>query len=201
MSMIAVQAETAPYRLAAAGTAAPEPVAAEFAALSAAAREALTEMRRLLGVLRSDTGGDGRPDPDRAPQPRLGDIPELVGNACRAGAQVTLAMPGPPASPVPPGVGLAAYRIVQESLSNAARHAPGVAVRVQVGQVAGTVRVIVENEPGGESRRAESGSGHGLAGMRERAALLGGTLDAGRTDDGGFVVRAVLPAGKAGGAA
>ena len=204
MSMIAVQAETAPYRL----PDLPAPAQQEFAALSGAAREALTEMRRLLGVLRSDssTGGVAL-----APQPGLQDIPALVETARRAGAQVTLDMPDQE-SPLPPGAGLAAYRIVQESLSNAGRHAPGAAVRVSVGRDSNSeshsdgdgdgdaIRVTVENDPSEAPPAAGTGAGqgqagHGLAGMRERATLLGGTLAAGPTSDGGFAVRTVLPAG------
>ena len=218
MSMIAVQAETAPYRLAgtgtgtdaidagAAGTGLPQPVAAEFAALSEAARDALTEMRRLLGVLRSDgTSGDsskkikrpGEPTAELAPQPRIEDIPGLVDTARRAGAQVTLSMPDAADRPVPAAVGLAAYRIVQESLSNAARHAPGARISVTVAESAGTVRVTVVNGPPAHAgpAGAPNGTGHGLAGMRERAELLGGTLDAGPVRDGGFAVRATLLAG------
>jgi signal transduction histidine kinase len=194
MSMIAVQAETAPYRL----TDLPAPAQREFAALSGAAREALTEMRRLLGVLRSDSSADGAA---LAPQPGLRDIPALAETARRAGAQVTLDMPDEE-SPLPPGTGLAAYRIVQESLSNAGRHAPGAMVRVRL-ECDGdgdAIRITVENNPSEAPPAAGTGAGqgpagHGLAGMRERAALLGGTLEAGATGDGGFAVRAVLPAG------
>jgi signal transduction histidine kinase len=189
MSMIAVQAETAPYRLAA--SALPEPVLAEFASLSGAAREALTQMRGLLGVLRSDRT-DGAAE--LVPQPRLEDVPDLVAAARRAGATVSLTMP-PDESPLPPGVGLTAYRIVQESLSNAGRHAPGAAVSVVVEQEPRSVLLKIRNEPSAAGQPATNGTGHGLAGMRERVALLGGSLDAGPEADGGFAVRAVLPAG------
>ena len=121
LSLIAVQAETAPYRLGEL----PEPVRAEFGSLSEVAREALTEMRRLLGVLRQD-------QPARlAPQPQLADLPALVDAARRAGVQIDLSAPvgaGQGAA----GVGVCAYRIVQESLSNASQHAPGAAVTVSV---------------------------------------------------------------------
>src|SRR5215472_1821861 len=138
MSMIAVQAETAPYRV----PGLPEGAQAEFAALSAAARDALTDMRRLLGVLRQSGEPGGEDAIERAPQPGLADIPALVDTARRAGAEVTLRMPGP-ATDVPPVVGLTAYRIVQESLSNAGRHAPGAPISVTVEQVAGSVRLNV----------------------------------------------------------
>lgn len=183
MSMIVVQAQTAPYRLGE-GTV-PEPVAREFAALGGSAREALTEMRRLLGVLRSDAPAE------HAPQPRLADVPGLVETARRAGAQITLSMPRDVRA-VPAGVGVAAYRIVQEALSNAGRHAPGAPVTVAVDVEPPTVRLHVRNGPG-NGQRCDQGSGHGLTGMRERAAMLGGWLKAGPEPDGGFAVRAELP--------
>jgi signal transduction histidine kinase len=209
MSMIAVQAETAPYRIADL----PEGAAAEFAALSQAAREALADMRRLLGVLRSSgeqhgsgerrgSGEHGDPvrgDLQRAPQPGLADVPALVDSARRAGAQVTLEMPDHGSAVVPavaPMVALTAYRIVQESLSNAARHAPGAPIMVRVREEAGVVRVTVVNEEGASLMPLEPGGtgGHGLAGMRERVALVGGQLRAGPEPAGGFAVRAELPA-------
>jgi signal transduction histidine kinase len=218
MSMIAVQAETAPYRLAAkpGAKALPEPVSEEFAALGQTAREALIEMRRLLGVLRIPDNSkkrDSAPAAALAPQPRLDDVPELVATARRAGAAVTLQMPGH-GEKLPASVGLTAYRIVQESLSNAARHAPGARISVTIEEAPPYVRINVTNEPPatgqpdadgtwqprppGQPRRprppGENGQhGHGLAGMRERVALLGGQLRAGPEPDGGFAVRAVLP--------
>jgi signal transduction histidine kinase len=201
MSMIAVQAETAPYRL----SDVPEPVRAEFTALSGAAREALTEMRKLLGVLRSDQPAE------RVPQPQLADVPELVSGVRRAGAQVSLSMPGTTSS-LPPRVGVCAYRIVQESLSNAGRHAPGAAISVRVEREPQLVRLKIFNEPPAEGHRANGGhangpagnggagnggAGHGLAGMRERVELLGGSLSAGPVADGGFAVAAVLPVNEA----
>jgi signal transduction histidine kinase len=186
MSLIAVQAETAPYRL----SDLPESARAEFSSLSGVAREALAEMRRLLGVLRYDQPAG------LAPQPQLSDLPALVDAARRAGVSVKLAVP-PVMGDVPSGVAVCAYRIVQESLSNASQHAPGAAVSVSVGHEAGVVLLRVANEPGGPAgpSRGEPGSGHGLTGMRERVALLGGSLSAGPSDGGGFVVSAVLPLG------
>ncbi len=223
MSMIAVQAETAPYRLAAKPGAEtlPEPVSEEFAALGQAAREALIEMRRLLGVLRTPdnskkrgsaptTAGTEAPAEAQAatespaetqaaaeaaalaPQPRLDDVPELVATARRAGAAVTLQMPGD-GEQLPASVGLTAYRIVQESLSNAARHAPGARISVTVDESPPYVRIDVTNEPPATGQPHADGTGHGLAGMRERVTLLGGQLRAGPEPDGGFAVRAVLP--------
>ena len=187
MSLIAVRAETAPYRI----TGLSEPARAEFGALSEVAREALAEMRRLLGVLRHDQPAA------LAPQPQLADLPALIDAARRAGVSVELSAP-PAVGRVPPGVGVCAYRIVQESLSNASQHAPGAAVTVSVGQEAGAVLLRVANGPGEAAGPPEDGhgSGHGLTGMRERVALLGGSLSAGPAPDGGFVVSAVLPVGE-----
>jgi signal transduction histidine kinase len=182
MSLIAVRAETAPYRL----TGLSEAARAEFSALSEVAREALTEMRRLLGVLRHDEPAA------LAPQPQLADLPTLIDAARRAGVSVELSAP-PALGRVPSGVGVCAYRIVQESLSNASQHAPGAVVTVSVGHDAGAVLLRVANGPGGPV--GPSGSEHGT-GMRERVALLGGSLSAGPAPDGGFVVSAVLPVGE-----
>ena len=198
MSLIAVRAETAPYRL----PGLPTGVQAEFGSLSEAAREALTDMRRLLGVLRNEEPAA------RAPQPQLSDLPVLIDAARQAGVPVQLAAP-PALGQVPSGVGVCAYRIVQESLSNASRHAPGAAVTVSVDQEASAVLLRVANGPGGPAAdghgpghglaavTARGGPGQGLAGMRERVALLGGSLTAGPEPGGGFVVSAVLPTGQA----
>jgi signal transduction histidine kinase len=199
MSLIAVRAESAPYRL----DDLPEPVQAEFRALSATARAALTDMRRLLGVLRHDQPAD------LAPQPQLSDLPVLVEAARQAGVPVEFLI-SDDLTMVPAGVGVCAYRIVQESLSNAGRHAPGAPVSVSVGQEAGSVVLRVASGPAatadsGQAPQVPSGpaavsglrAGHGLAGMRERVALLGGSLSAGQAPGGGFVVSAVLPLGGA----
>jgi signal transduction histidine kinase len=187
MSLIAVQAETAPYRL----TDLPVTARAEFGSLSAAARAALSDMRQLLGVLRQD-------EPARlSPQPQLSELPLLVDAARRAGVAVELSVPAALES-VPAGVGVCAYRIVQESLSNASQHAPGAAVTVSVGQDSGSVQLRVANGPGGPADRRpdDRPPGQGLTGMRERVALLGGSLSAGPASDGGFVVSAVIPLGR-----
>ncbi len=188
LSLIAVQTETAPYRL----TGLPESARAEFGSLSEVAREALAEMRRLLGVLRHEQPAD------LAPQPQLADLPALVDAARRAGVPVELSAP-PALDQVPSGVGVCAYRIVQESLSNASQHAPGAAVTVSVNRDADAVLLRVANEPGGPPGPPgnEHRPGHGLTGMQERVALLGGSLSAGLAPDGGFVVSAVLPLGEA----
>ena len=188
MSLIAVRAETAPYRL----SDLPESARAEFGSLSEVAREALTDMRRLLGVLRQDQPAG------LAPQPQLADLPALVDAARRAGVSVELSVP-PALDQVPSGVGLCAYRIVQESLSNASQHAPGAAVTVSVTRDSGAMLLRVTNGPGGPAGPPQNDDrrpGHGLTGMRERVALLGGSLSAGPAPEGGFVVSAVLPLGE-----
>jgi signal transduction histidine kinase len=187
MSLIAVRAETAPYRL----TGLSESAQAEFSSLSAVAREALTEMRRLLGVLRHDQPAA------LAPQPQLSDLPALVDAARRAGAPVEFSAPAAPGQ-VPAGVGVCAYRIVQESLSNASQHAPGAPITVSVDHDRGAVLLRVANGPGVHPAPPgnEHRPGHGLTGMHERVALLGGSLTAGPAPGGGFVVSAVLPLGE-----
>src|SRR5215468_1845345 len=187
MSLIAVRAETAPYRL----TGLTESARAEFSSLSEVAREALTEMRRLLGVLRDDQPAA------LAPQPQLADLPALVKAAQRAGVSVELSLPSAPGQ-VPAGVGVCAYRIVQESLSNASQHAPGAVVTVSVARDSGVILLRVANGPGGHPGPTgnEHRPGHGLTGMHERVALLGGSLSAGPAPEGGFVVSAVLPLGE-----
>jgi signal transduction histidine kinase len=190
MSMIAVQAETAPYRVADL----PDTARAELATIATAARSALADMRRLLGVLRQEDD-----DTPRAPQPGLADIPDLVATAKRAGVPVTLAMPA--GDGVPEAVGLTAYRIVQEALANAARHAPGGPVRVAGRVQDGRLELAVRNGPAvpgiAPSALPGEGHGHGLMGMRERATLLGGTLSAGRDENGGYTIAAMLPFGAA----
>ena len=186
ISMIAVQAETA--RL----TTPDMPAAGQqrLSAIGDTARAALTEMRRLLGVLREDAQtGAG----DRLPQPGLQQLNGLLDDARDAsGAQTRLIVRGwLPA--VDPGVELAAYRIVQEALTNARRHAPGAAVDVELRYAGDALQVrIRDNGPGPPP--ASAPSGHGLVGMRERAAAVGGELHAGPAPGGGFLIEATLPA-------
>jgi signal transduction histidine kinase len=189
MSMIAVRAETAPYRLADLSG----PAREEFVAIAGAARETLTDMRRLLGVLRTNREDDTL----LAPQPTLADLPALIATAAEAGMPVTLETDEiAPAPPEP--VSLAAYRIVQEAVANAGRHAPGAVVRVVVRVEDEALHVTVANGPAPSSAgpvvRAIGGTGHGLMGMRERAQALGGTFIA-MPSRGGFEVTATLPYG------
>jgi signal transduction histidine kinase len=145
------------------------------------AREALVEMRRLLEVLRED-------EPVYVPQPGLARVGDLVEEARGAGLPVELVEEG---DAVPAGIDLAAYRIVQEALTNVRKHAGSVPTRVRVRSGQERIEVEVVNEPG--STGNGGGSGRGLVGMRERARVYGGRVDAGPEPDGGFAVRASLP--------
>ena len=208
MSVIAIQAEAGPRKIAD-----PPPELVEsFRDIRASALDGLTELRRLLGVLRTGT-------PDTTPQPGLGQLAGLLDSARSAGVPVTLSVSGVP-RPLPQGMDLSAYRILQEALSNAMQHAAGSTVRVEVAYFPSSVVLKVRNDPAladraGNGKRprgvtgvaADGGSaaspdgagtsppaaGHGIIGMRERAAMLGGQLETGPTDEGGFLVTAVLP--------
>ncbi len=193
ISMIAVQAETA--RLTTAGM--PAAGAQRLSAIGDTARAALTEMRRLLGVLREDTQADVA---DRQPQPGLPQLNELIDEARDAsGSGIRLIVRGHMAA-LDPGIELAAYRIVQEALTNARRHAEGAAVDVELQYTADALRLRVrDNGPGppptspSPSTVTPPSGGHGLLGMRERAAAVGGELRTGSAHGGGFVVEATLP--------
>ena len=189
VSMIAVQAETA--RLATPGM--PAAGAQQLSAIGDTARAALTEMRRLLGVLREDSGVETA---DRQPQPGLAQLNELLDEArdvSQIGARLIVSgwM-----TTLDPGVELAAYRIVQEALTNARRHAPGAAVDVELHFADDALHVRVrDNGPGPAAEpKPPNTIGHGLLGMRERAAAVGGEFRAGAAPGGGFLVQATLPA-------
>jgi signal transduction histidine kinase len=185
ISMIAVQAETA--RLTTPGM--PAAGAQRLSEIGDTARAGLTEMRRLLGVLREDAQVVL---PDRHPAPGLAQLPRLIDEARESsGAGYRLIISGSPVT-VDPGVGLAAFRIVQEALTNALRHAPRAAVDVEVHYGDGELRLRIRDNGPGLERTAPAG-GHGLAGMRERAAAVGGELRAGAATAGGFLVEARLP--------
>jgi signal transduction histidine kinase len=150
-------------------------------------RDAVTEMRRLLDLLRS---ADEAP---AAALPTLAYVPQLIADMRHAGLAIELEVDGE-LEEVPPGRALAAYRIVQEALTNALKHAPGARVRVSIRRAAEQLEVHVLQEPGPPGARADgNGPGHGLVGMHERVALYGGRLAAGPGPDGGFEVRAELP--------
>jgi signal transduction histidine kinase len=185
VSMVAVQAETA--RLTTPGM--PQEGRDRLAVIGDTARDALAEMRRLLGVLRADAGGEA----ERTPQPGLDRLDELVDGAREAGTRVRLQVRGH-AVALPPGVDLTAYRIVQEALTNARRHVPGAAVWVDVVYGDGAVRVRVRDDGPGPSGGDDGG--HGLLGMHERVAMVGGRLRVGPADGTrGFAVEAELPVG------
>jgi signal transduction histidine kinase len=155
-----------------------------LSSVQSTARDALNEMRRLTGVLRDEAAG-------YEPQPGLARVDELVERARGAGLEVELAEEGERQT-VPPGVDLAAYRIVQEALTNARKHAGAVAARVRIRYLDSAVEVEVVNAAGSEAVNGE-GAGHGLVGMRERARVYGGDLETGHQPDGGYRVRARLP--------
>jgi signal transduction histidine kinase len=185
ISMIAVQAETA--RLATPGM--PSVGAQRLLAMGDNARAALTEMRRLLGVLREDSQADAE---DLHPQPGLQQLNELLDHARDTSGAVTRLIVSGPVAPLDPGAELVAYRIIQEALTNARRHAPGAAVDVELQYTDGGLRLRVRDNGPGPPADMRMG-GHGLLGMRERAAAAGGELRVGSAA-GGFVIEATLPA-------
>jgi signal transduction histidine kinase len=148
-------------------------------------RQALGELRSLLGVLRE------RDDValERAPQPGVADLPALVGDACAAGVAAELRIEGEPME-LGSGVALAVYRIAQEALTNVVKHARGSPAEVVLVYGEGEISVLVTDRGPGAQR---SGVGHGLIGMRERAAAHGGSVEAGERPEGGFAVVARLP--------
>ena len=193
MSVIAVQSTTAKYRI----DDLDERAASEFSSIADSSRRALTEMRGLLSLLRTDS------DAPLAPQPELTDLDALIESTRHSGARIdfsTLDAQGEAASldavaaSVPAATGLTAYRIVQESLSNAVRHSPGADVQVTLQQEADALSIRVENGAASEALAAapSPGSGMGLVGLRGRAAALGGRVDAGPTETG-FLLEARLP--------
>jgi signal transduction histidine kinase len=186
MSVIAIQAEAAPYKT----TDPPKELVESFADIRASALSGLKELRRVLGVLRSET-------PDTAPQPGLADLDELLESARNGGVTISSGVSGTP-RPLPDGVDLSAYRIVQEALSNAMRHSPGAAVQVKLyyGEAALVVEVRNDHCPPGTREPSgvlSDGGGHGIIGMRERATMLGGHVQAGPIEKGEFLVTAALP--------
>ncbi|WP_330458979.1 histidine kinase [Streptomyces sp. NBC_00820] len=204
MSVISIQAQVAPHLVEHPS----DELIENLSGIRQNALEALTELRRVLGVLRAENPeGPGAPDnPEdpyglgapgtgsapHAPQPTLDRLDALIGNTRAAGMDVATEIKGE-ARPYAPGVELSAYRIVQEALSNALRHAPGSRVRVGVTHLPGGLRLEVTNSRPRRPVPAYPGAGHGLLGMRERAAMLGGHVTATRTPHGGFAVTAFLP--------
>ncbi|MFJ9731217.1 histidine kinase [Streptomyces sp. NPDC101171] len=185
MSVVAIQAEAAPYRV----ENPPEELEKAFATIRENAVAALTELRRVLGVVRAED----YEAPD-APQPTLADLDRLLANVRETGLDVEKAVTGA-VRELPQGVELSAYRIVQEALSNALRHAPGAAARVEIGYVLGGLglRVVNGPPPAPGLVKPSPGAGHGITGMRERVTMLSGEMTAGPTADGGYEVTVFLP--------
>jgi len=156
-----------------------------LAAIEKTGRQALGEMRRLLGMLREEDE-----DLALAPLPSLDHLDSLVAHVRQAGLPVELRFEGT-RRPVPSGVDISAYRIVQEALTNAMRHAGPARARVVVRY--GERQIELEVADDGSGSHAANGTGHGLVGMRERVALYGGELEIGPRPDGGFTVRATIP--------
>ena len=154
-------------------------------AIESTGRNGLAEMRRLLGLLTESYSGD-----DASPQPRLEGLGELVDQVRSAGLPVEFSVEGG-ARPLPPGVELAAYRIVQEALTNTLKHAGPATARVTIRYLPDSLEVEVTDSGAGEV--ASSPPGHGLVGMNERVALYGGTLESGTSAEGGYRVLARLP--------
>jgi signal transduction histidine kinase len=200
VSMMVVQAEAGPVAV----ERDPARAAGAFEAIAATGRQALVEMRRLLGMLR----GDEEQAPSLAPQPGLAEVPSLVEQVGRAGLRVELVVEGTRA-PLPAGVDLSAYRIVQEALTNAVKHGGAGRARVLVRYGPDDLRLLISNEvAGGDGSESASGRRStdsdrqvrrsGLVGMRERVNLFGGELHTGPGPDGGFTVDARIPIGTVG---
>jgi signal transduction histidine kinase len=184
MSIIAVQSGVGVHVL----DTRPEEARKALVAVEATSRQALVEMRRLLGVLRQET----EPRGSLAPAPGLAEVEALAAEVARAGVPVEVRIEGTPPE-LPAGLDLSAYRIVQEALTNVVRHAGPATARVTVRHSPGQVAVEVVDDGGGAQAGDPGHVAHGIAGMRERAALYGGTLEAGPLPGGGFRVAATLP--------
>jgi signal transduction histidine kinase len=184
VSMMVVQAEAGPVAL----ERDPEAAVAAFDTISAVGKQALADMRRLLGVLKT---GD---DATLAPQPGVAQLGDLVEGVRTAGLDVELDVSGVP-RPVPPAVDLSAYRLVQEALTNCLRHAGPARVSVHARYDDAALHLdVVDDGLGGVGWSADAGSGgHGLVAMRERVSMVGGSLDVGPLPTGGWAVRAMLP--------
>lgn len=184
MSMVVVQAQSAPYRVDDLSAEARD----EFAAIEDSARQALNEVRGVLGVLRQDETPAAM-----APQPGIADVPTLLESSRTAGMDLTWHL-DLDVEHCPPGTGLVLHRILQEALANASRHAAGAPVEVALSESAGEAVLEVHSAKGARPpSSSDTGGGHGIPGMRTRAEAVGGTLRAASTPGGGFLVRAVVP--------
>ena len=171
---------------------APEQARDALLAVEAGGRAAMTELRHVVGLMTADD--DGQPDAstDLGPQPGLSQVDVLTDRVRAAGVPIEVTVTGPPAT-LPPGVDLAAYRVVQEGLTNAMKHAAGARIRITIDYTPDAVHVEVSDTGGSPSGEADSGSGRGLMLLRERLAVYGGTLKAGPRPIGGFRVHATIP--------
>lgn len=190
--------------------AAPDRAREALLAVEAGGRTAMTELRHVMGLLTmpdegpwggSAGSGESAPafrslsaDPDLTPQPGLDRLPSLTDRVRETGVPVRLTVTGTP-TPLSPGADLAAYRVVQEALTNAVKHAAGARVEVTVDHTPTAVHVEVTDTGGTPTPAAASGTGRGLLGLRERLAVYGGSLQAGPRPTGGYLVRAVIPLG------
>ncbi|MCF3965417.1 sensor histidine kinase [Streptomyces fuscigenes] len=196
VSVMVVQADGAAYVL----DGAPEQAKQALETISGTGRQALAEMRRLLGVLRT---GDGQESGEYVPQPDVEQIEVLVEQVRQAGITVDFKVEGTP-RPLPSGVELTAYRIVQEALTNSRKHGgPDVGASVRLVYFDDGLGLLVEDDGRGAAHamqedRGADGHGQGLIGMRERVGMVGGTLDAGPRPGGGFRISALLPLKPAG---
>ena len=166
----------------------PEAAAKALGLIETTARETLIELNRLLGVLRSANGAT----PDRSPQPGIGQLASLVEELRAAGLEVDARVDGE-AQPLPPALDLSAYRILQEATTNVLKHARARRVDIRIHYSPNMLGLDVRDDGAGGGADPASSSGHGLIGMRERVALFGGKLHAGRDPAGGFSVHARLP--------
>jgi signal transduction histidine kinase len=191
MSIVAVQAGVGHYLI----DRDPAQAKDALATIETTSRQALTEMRRMLGVLRVDTSGEADHDAGTLePQPGTNDIATLVADAADQGLDAHLIVEPPgPLPDLPSGVALSAYRIVQEALTNARKHAGPAHVTVTVRNDAEQLALTIDDDGRGMSTLPADSGGYGLVGMRERASVLGGELIAGPRPGGGFRVQATLP--------
>lgn len=185
VSMMVIQAGAARKVM----DATPDAAREALLAVEAGGRAALTELRHVMGLLTMETAGT---EADLTPQPDLDRLDELVRRVRDAGLPVGLTTTGQP-RPVPPGIGLTAYRVVQEALTNTVKHAAGATATVLVEYGADRLRVEVTDSGGAPGASAATGDGHGLIGLRERLAVYGGTLRAGPRLTGGYRVEADIP--------
>ncbi|SFY34873.1 histidine kinase [Streptomyces atratus] len=183
MSVVAIQAEAAPYRV----ENPPPELEQAFVTIRENAVAALTELRRVLGVVRAED----YQAPD-APQPTLAQLDGLLANVREAGLETEKTVTGA-VRELPQGVELSAYRIIQEALSNTLRHAPGATAKVEIGYVLGGLGLRVVNGPPTGPVKPSPGAGHGITGMRERVAMLDGDMTAEATGEGGYEIAAFIP--------